>query len=1027
MPRLARRRALTALLPALGLAVAATPAAAVNTVTTANGLQWQVHDAASPALDTGALRTVTGNAFYGYGGIKVRVFDAPATDPSTRFNGEELRGFGLTYDGIDAFTSTKPVVLDGISVTRTIKVSKPGSWTRWLDGYTNTTDRPITLQSSFGGTLGINTVSGGASNQSFVVASSSGDQVASPADSWVEVATGTGSTGASGATGTSGATGPTGTPGPSLRAPSATVLGTPAPFGGALQGLSEFERSPFAGTKPTTGLAANFYGFRNQLTLQPGQTLSLLHFAISGTAETAGTSGQQIAAVRTTASSLASAPDLTDIPSGQRCSVANFNVATTTGFDPAACATAKLPDVPAKPRPALAVTTSSYDVLDKSLTQLGQDMAAGTTTSQQITRAYLDRIAAYDQGPFGFHTFITVAGDAMAQAKAADAARASGKTGDLLGVPVIIKDLYDTKDMPTTDGSLAFDGFRPAKDAFQVARLRAAGAVILGKGNLSEFANSGSYSESGYMMTANAFGPSRTSLGSSGGPAVATALSLAAFGMGTQTGVSLYAPSTGASLVSLRGTDGISSGSGVMPLTYLQDFEGPIARTTSDIARILNVTTGTDPNDPATVHADADAKRPADWTTALNPGALAGKRIGYIRASFDGSTGPTGPGGPAFNYAPTYGSSDGTGAAAFAKLQAMQDAGATLVEMTTPQPATAATRALSGSRTEEGWQHYFDQQVDPPYHTAAGILSSPRVLPYNRGTQAPAARLTASDVDKIITSRDQSKANFAAWMDSQQVDAVVYPGFRSDTYGNDGAQSLSSDRITNVPTSNFGLPTLILPVGANPDGDPMSLQIVGKAFDDAKVLGFGYALEQQLGGKGHLLSPAAPPLAYDPTATPTPITTPEPVAPVTSAPQEPSEEAIPQPGSATTVTTTTTTTTPGTAPTTTPAAAPKLSVTLPRTARLRGGKVKVTLRNTGKVAATGTVTLTRRTGGRTVVLGRAAVTVRAGRTRTINVTLLFAGKRALAGKKRLAIKARFTLVAGAGTPSTKTVGVTVRP
>ncbi len=123
-------------------------------------------------------------------------------------------------------------------------------------------------------------------------------------------------------------------------------------------------------------------------------------------------------------------------------------------------------------------------------------MKSGLTTSQKITRAYLDRIAAYDRGPFGFHAFITVADDAMAQAKAADDARAAGDTSELLGIPVAIKDLYDTKDMPTTDGSLAFEGWRPKRDAFQVDRLRDAGAVILGKANLSEFANSGSYSDS---------------------------------------------------------------------------------------------------------------------------------------------------------------------------------------------------------------------------------------------------------------------------------------------------------------------------------------------------------------------------------------------------------------------------------------------------------------------------------------------------------------------------------------------------
>ena len=164
---------------------------------------------------------------------------------------------------------------------------------------------------------------------------------------------------------------------------------------------------------------------------------------------------------------------------------------------------------------------------------------------------------------------------------------------------------------------------------------------------MSEFANSGSYSESGYGMVWNAFKPSKTSLGSSGGSAVGDR------GQPRRRSAWARRPAsrctrraTGASLVTLRGTDGIASGAGVMPLTWLQDFAGPIARTTTDIARILNVTTGTDPEDLVTVHADADAKRPADWKTSLDADALQGKRIGYLPASFTGT--------------PSYGQADGT-------------------------------------------------------------------------------------------------------------------------------------------------------------------------------------------------------------------------------------------------------------------------------------------------------------------------------------------------------------------------------
>lgn len=970
LPARARSGALlTCALTATAAAVAAAPAEAVNTVTTANGAAWQIHDAAAPALDTGSIRTITGNAFYGFGSIKVHVSDIPASDPTRLFDGTvAVRGFGLDFDRTDTFTTKTPVTLGGLRMKRAIKVYKTANWTRWLDTFTNTSGRTITADVSFGGTLGTNTTAG---NQTSVVDSSSGDTSIGSDDSWVEIAVGT-----------------TGTPAVRSKGPSAVVLGAPSPFSGALTGTGNHQRSPFGEALPSTGLDANFYGFKNRLVLAPGQTKSLLRYVVGGIAETSATAGTQVPAVRAAAVALAAAPDTTGLSAADLCTISNYNAPTLPGYDATACRA--LPVAAVEPDAQAPVTTSPYDVVDKSITQLQADMEAGVTTSQQITRAYLDRIAAYDQGPFGFHAYITVAKDAMAQAKAADDARAAGTRGDLLGIPVNIKDLYDTKDMPTTDGSLSLEGWQPKTDAFQVARLRAAGAVILGKGNLSEFANSGSYSDSGYMMTANAFKPSKTSLGSSGGPAVATALSMAGFAMGTQTGVSLYAPSTGASLVSLRGTDGISSGSGVMPLTYLQDFEGPIARTTSDVARILNVTNGTDPGDPATVAADADAKRPADYKAFLDKDALKGKKIGYIVSSFDGT--------------PQFGQNDGTITALKARFADIEAAGATMVPITAAIPAGPANVSTTPrSRTEEGWQHYWQPHLadNPPFTTAGGstgILDSPKNLPYNRtvptppaGTPAP-PRLTATDVANIIASRDAAKARFGAFMDAQGVDAIVYPGFRSDVYDNDGAQTISSDRSTNVPTSNFGLPTLILPVGANPDGDPMSLQFVGRAFDDPKMLGFGYALEQQLQGKGHLLSPQAPKLAYDPGATPVTVTSPPvPAAPVTAAALEaPTEKK-------------------------------GVFVRLPRVSAVKGSTAAVKLTNAGASKLAGTVKLTVRRKGRTVSYGVRYLSLAPKASGTVSIPLTAAGRAALRAKRTLVVTATYRLGSDGLTSVQKTV------
>ena len=512
------------------------------------------------------------------------------------------------------------------------------------------------------------------------------------------------------------------------------------------------------------------------------------------------------------------------------------------------CSATPAPPVPVF-TPAKAPTTGSpYDVVNKSITQMGADMAAGLTTSVAITRAYLDRIAAYDEGPFGFHSYITVAKDALAQAAAADARRAAGEKGDLLGIPVNVKDLYDTKDMPTTDGSLAFEGWQPKRDAFQVARLRAAGAVILGKGNLSEFANSGSYSESGYGMVWNAFKPSKSSLGSVRRPG----------GRGRDVAGRLRHGLADRRVV-VRALDRRVAGVAARHRRHLLDR----GRDAADVAAGLRRPDRAD-DERCRPHPQRHHRhRPGGRLQHLRqrgrqasrgledrarPNALQGKRIGYMTSWFTGS--------------PSYGQDDGTAQAVLARFADLQAAGATMVEMASAAPSGPAGPTLSGNRGEEGWQQYFDRQVDPPFHTAAEILSSPKVLPYNRGTTPARARLTAADNQAIMANRDEYKARIKTWMDTNNVDAVVYPGFRSDVYDNDGAQTLSSDRNSGVLTSGVGLPTLILPVGANPHGDPISIQIMGRAFDDAKMLGFGYALEQQLGGAGHLVPATAPKLPY---------------------------------------------------------------------------------------------------------------------------------------------------------------------
>jgi amidase len=837
-------------LAALAVGLAATSqAGAYNSVATTSDDSWGVHDAAAPGLDTGSIRNTGGSALRGYGGIRVRVA-GKLTGRSALLNGELMRGFGLRYDGVDRFTTTKSVELGGVSMTRAIRIQRSDRWARYFDTFTNTTRQSVTVEVVFGGMTGYDT----GENQSEVVATSSGDAIPTTADAWVEVASPTTAAG-----------------NPSFNGPSAAVIGSP----NTSTMTTNFLRGAFDLPLPATGHEANHQGYGHRFSLAPGETRSLARFVVIGRRE-GGTNGPaagtEIAAVKDKAIALASLPVLGDLTTAQLCSLRNWDLnlvaAASTGFDPAVCPTIPKLDTQAAPQVPKLVTASSYDIVGKTIGELRADMEAGVTNSQEIVRAYLDRIAAYDTGQFGFHSMTWVAEDAMAQARKADAKRAAGDDSPLLGIPVAPKDLYDTKDMPTTNGSQVFEGFIPAKDAFQVAKLREAGAVVLGKATMAEYANSGYFSDSAWGQVWNAFDPSKSSIGSSGGSAVALALSFTAFSLGSQTGDSLWGPASAASLFSLRGTDGMQSGSGLMPLTFTRDYGGAFTRSAEDLADVLNVVTGTDPADPVT--APADAMRPEDWRTALDPGALEGKRVGYVASSFADPF-----------------QTSGTSSAMKAAFAHFEAAGATMVEI--PAPPNAPPNTAGGDQGYEGWARWIDAHPEAPYKDAAEIISSPLRLPYSRrdpynGT----GRMTESQVAAVYAQRKEYQRLLENWMDEHDVAAVAYAGLLSDVGLNDGITP-SFGRI-DPPSSASGAPTIIFPAGVNDHGEPINLQLLGRAWDDAKLLGYAYAFDQV--AHGHVEPDTAPPLEYAGGWNPDPIVIEVPEDPVTQAPHPDPESNV---------------------------------------------------------------------------------------------------------------------------------------
>src|SRR5215831_327357 len=264
-------------------------------------------------------------------------------------------------------------------------------------------------------------------------------------------------------------------------------------------------------------------------------------------------------------------------------------------------------------------------------------LQARQLTCRQLVQMYLDRIAVYDKNGPALSAIIMINPNALSTADALDAKFAqSGFAGPLHCVPLIVKDNFNTADMPTTAGSLSLKGSAPLRDAFQVRKLREAGAVVLAKSNMAEFAWSPFETVSSMLpgYTRNPYALDRVPAGSSGGTAAAIAANFGAVGLGTDTGNSIRGPSSHTSLVGIRSTMGLTSRDGIVPLFLDKDIGGPMARTVADAVAIFEVIAGHDPADPVT--AAAEGKRPDSYLKFLDREGLRGTCIGVVRQLFMG-------------------------------------------------------------------------------------------------------------------------------------------------------------------------------------------------------------------------------------------------------------------------------------------------------------------------------------------------------------------------------------------------------
>jgi amidase len=487
-----------------------------------------------------------------------------------------------------------------------------------------------------------------------------------------------------------------------------------------------------------------------------------------------------------------------------------------------------------------------FNLVEASTIDMQAAMNAGATTSVKLTQAYLDRIAAYDRVKVDpasngrpLNSIISTNSAALTIAAAADATRAaSGMTSMLLGVPIVVKDNYDTKDMPATGGCGCWDNNQTADDAFMVNGLRQAGAVILAKASLDEFALgftsefSSNQAAGSSLLIASPNNTSRTAGGSSGGTGAAISANLAGIGFGTDTGGSIRVPSSYNQLVGIRPTVGLTSRDGIIPLALSQDTGGPIARSVTDAAVALDAVVGVDPSDPIT--AEQTGLIPDSYTAFLDPKALRGTRIGYLTSMI-----------------PTASSANNAIALrlfnqAVANLTAQ---GATVVPITTT--ALNATLNESSGSTNE-FKH--DLAVYTQTHLAPAvaarslrqIIDSGRMVPNRLTTYNPRDNITETQYQAWAGPGGTHTAAIAAGsvavtsvLDSNDLDALVYPsGVPYGTFS------------TNMRLSpNSGMPTITVPMGQSSTTDAIqnagvNLEFLGRNYDEGTIISLGYAFEQ---------------------------------------------------------------------------------------------------------------------------------------------------------------------------------------
>jgi amidase len=483
------------------------------------------------------------------------------------------------------------------------------------------------------------------------------------------------------------------------------------------------------------------------------------------------------------------------------------------------------------------MASASFEILETTIGDIHAAYRAGRLTARRLVEVYLARIEAFDKKGPALNAIVTLNSKALDEADRLDAAfKASGLVGPLHGIPVIIKDQADAKGMPTTLGSLLFKDYFPDRDSFVVEKLKKAGAIILAKATLGELGGGDTHG-SLFGSTKNPYALDRTAGGSSGGSAVSVAANYSTVAIGQEGFASIRRPSTWSSIVGMRPTAGLVSRGGVFAgWPDIAGSLGPMARTVKDLAILLDVLVGYDPEDPLTARGVGHA--PETYTKFLDAGGLRGARIGILRESMGFDSEPD--------------------AEDFKKIAEVFDravgelkaAGAEIVDpIVIPKlKELLAKRAGSYAQGEESFKVYFGRSAHPPFQSRQEAAESEDFSKVVRRSQDRWKR--SEDRNKhyeFLLARDELTTNVFKVMADHKLDAIMHKAVEHQpTLIRDGVNPPFVDQkgAPHLNTFLVFVPSIVVPAGFTRDNLPAGITFLGRPYDDGNMIKLAYAYEQ---------------------------------------------------------------------------------------------------------------------------------------------------------------------------------------